>query len=499
MAVLINSFVPTSAHIVGGQFNVIAPILTDTQCSVLQLDPSGNLKVTFTGGSASNPAAGTTGAPVPASASYTGVNIGGILFGITGLNLTNAVPATVAIVDGSGNQITSFGGGTQYADNTASALPTGTLDMVWDNVGNKVRARTIILLGDNLVNPTVPQVGANLLGWDVGNSVWRRVQVTTNTGTLKVDTGAPLVALSDGLSNPTTIEVGANLLGWDAGNSIWRRVQVDSNSGVLQVDASNGGTVTIAGTVTANQGTNPWITSDNHLPGSFLLADGMGNPTTTQIGANLLGWDAGNHLWNRVQVNSGTGSLNVNIVSGSSSGTQYADDAASGTAPTGTLAMGWDSVNAVVRALKVDPSQNLFVNAIQGVAAAINLAWPVKITDGVRVPAVKAASTAAVPADPALVVALSPNSPATVQYADAVASGTAPTGTLAMGWDFAGQQVRALQVDANQNLKVRISDNASESLVDLLGQILAQVRQTNMLMSINMNGSGDDSLNDMVG
>lgn len=56
----------------------------------------------------------------------------------------------------------------------------------------------------------------------------------------------------------------------------------------------------------------------------------------------------------------------------------------------------------------------------QGTAAASAGAWPVKVTDGVNVSAVKAASTAAVVGDPSAVVALSPNSPV-------------PTGTNTIG------------------------------------------------------------------
>lgn len=43
------------------------------------------------------------------------------------LDLTNSNPAVVAIVDGNGDQITSFGGGTQYTEDAASAAnPVGT-------------------------------------------------------------------------------------------------------------------------------------------------------------------------------------------------------------------------------------------------------------------------------------------------------------------------------------------------------------------------------------
>jgi len=43
------------------------------------------------------------------------------------ISLSNHNGVAVAIVDGSGNQITSFGGGTQYAENTTQATATGTV------------------------------------------------------------------------------------------------------------------------------------------------------------------------------------------------------------------------------------------------------------------------------------------------------------------------------------------------------------------------------------
>ncbi len=47
----------------------------------------------------------------------------------TGLSLTNAQPLHVAIVDGSGTQVTSFGGGTQYAELATTSPGTGTLSL----------------------------------------------------------------------------------------------------------------------------------------------------------------------------------------------------------------------------------------------------------------------------------------------------------------------------------------------------------------------------------
>lgn len=52
-------------------------------------------------------------------------------------------------------------------------------------------------------------------------------------------------ALSDALSNPTVSGIGAYALGWDASNSQWRRLQVDTGTGTLKVDP---GTVAVTGT-----------------------------------------------------------------------------------------------------------------------------------------------------------------------------------------------------------------------------------------------------------
>jgi hypothetical protein len=54
------------------------------------------------------------------------------------LDLTNSNPLTVAIVDGSGDQIISFGGGTQYTEGDADATITGTAVM-WEDGSNVLR------------------------------------------------------------------------------------------------------------------------------------------------------------------------------------------------------------------------------------------------------------------------------------------------------------------------------------------------------------------------
>jgi hypothetical protein len=76
-----------------GVYNSSAPTLSNGNYSPLQLDSSGNLKVNIVAGSSGNAAASATGSAVPASADYTGVNVGGTLRGLTGVNPSGSIYA----------------------------------------------------------------------------------------------------------------------------------------------------------------------------------------------------------------------------------------------------------------------------------------------------------------------------------------------------------------------------------------------------------------------
>lgn len=63
-------------------------------------DASGNLQVTGGGGGGGNAAAGPTGSPVPGSADYLGINVGGNLVGVSAANpLPVSISATVIVRD----------------------------------------------------------------------------------------------------------------------------------------------------------------------------------------------------------------------------------------------------------------------------------------------------------------------------------------------------------------------------------------------------------------
>ncbi len=177
---------------------------------------------------------------------------------------------------------------------------------------------------------------------------------------------------------------------------------------------------TITGTVAVTQSTSPWVTSDNHFTHN-LNQDGSGNvgvnienfPATTAVTQSTSPWVVSGTVTSNIQA-SGTpltatgSSLNVNITGGASSGTQYADNAASGATPTGTLSMGWDSTALKVRALKVDNLQNLQVNlaeistTVEGSPAETALDVHITNVSAVPVADSTASSTSSVPSQTAI-------------------------------------------------------------------------------------------------
>lgn len=204
-----------------------------------------------------------------------------------------------------------------------------------------------------------------------------------------------------------------------------------NTSGALRVDGS-GATQPISGTVTANQGGAPWSSNITQIGGSALTlgqkVSASSIPIVIASDQSDIGVTQSTSPWivagNKTNNNAVPGATNLGALSA----------LANASAPT------WIEGNLVL--LSVDLSGGLRVGThavtqsgtwtvAQGAAAALSTAWPVKVTDGTNTmptmdavgragfhkvtdgtntAAVKAASTAAVATDPALVVALSPNS-----------------------------------------------------------------------------------------
>jgi hypothetical protein len=155
--------------------------------------------------------------------------------------------------------------------------------------------------GDNVAAPTAPAVYAFGLAYDGAN--WDRLRgdstdgllvnlganndvTVTNTvtvsGSVTADTELPAaVALSDALGNPTAPQVGSSLLVWDT--TQWFRARGDTTNG-LDVDVTRvSGTVTVAGTVTANIGTSGSLA----LESGGNLATLAGGVTGSKYQANI--------------------------------------------------------------------------------------------------------------------------------------------------------------------------------------------------------------------
>ena len=156
---------------------------------------------------------------------------------------------------------------------------------------------------------TANQGASGSAAWPVSatqNGSWT-VTASAGAGTFTTsDTHFPAVTgLGDGLANPTATQIGANLLGWDATNSVWRRIQVDAGTGVQKVDAS-AYTQPVCGSITATQGSPPWTQNVTQFGGSNAVTGsgvgGAGIPrvtvssdstvTANQGTANATPWNA---------------------------------------------------------------------------------------------------------------------------------------------------------------------------------------------------------------
>lgn len=199
-----------------------------------------------------------------ATANYTAVNDGTNCAGETalvaggaivaagnGLPVTSASGATFAVTQGTAANLlaTVSQGGTWNITNVSGtvSLPTGASTAALQPT-NAAQASTTSGQTGTLVQGAVTTAPPSYT-----NGQTDPLSLTTG-GALRSDVssfgGTAALALSDALGNPTTVELGSNLLGWDVTNTVWRRVQVDTGTGTLKVDP---GTVTVTGTVAATQ------------------------------------------------------------------------------------------------------------------------------------------------------------------------------------------------------------------------------------------------------
>lgn len=331
----------------------------------------GGVTATLSAGSVSvdgaNAAAGTTGAAVPSSASYNGLNISGNLTGQTGFSLGSTRASATAIVDGSGNQITSFGGGTQIAHSGAITVGTtqGTLGM--GRVSAAAPSTTGVIDGDAAhqwmlgTGANVSQLSAAgaLIGGDATNGL--DVDVTRVSGTVTVSATNLDVQIggSDSLTigtfpdnepfniaqmNGVAVSMGNGV----SGTGVQRVTLASDSTGVL----ASVGSITTAvtpGTAAANLGKAEDAAHASGDTGVQVLA------VRNDAGTALAG-TTGDYI--PLSTDS-TGALRV---TGGGAGTQYTEGDVD-TTITGTAMMWEDASNTLVAASATKPVP---VNIISG-------------------------------------------------------------------------------------------------------------------------------------
>jgi hypothetical protein len=359
----------------------------------------------------------------------------------------NHQPVDVAIYDASGNQITTFGGGQQYATGAARGTSTGTLMMIDDGTNIRSALGTTagvqkIDLSATTANATAIKVDNSAVTQPISGTITANAGTNLNTSLLALEAGN-VANLALAQASTTSGQKG-NLILAATTTAAPTYVTAQSNplslttTGLLRVDGS-GVTQPVSGTVTINALTNTSVVKaqlqDNAGTAITVGQKAMASSIPIVIASDQTAIPASQSGTWTVQPGN-TQNTTAWLVQDTATNTSAATAATRGmqimgvfnttpaTLTTGqsgflqldssenllvnlktALPTGTNSIGAVTQAT----AANLNATVTQGPAAAASGAWTAKITDGTTIGAVKAASTAAAAADPAIVVALSPN------------------------------------------------------------------------------------------
>jgi hypothetical protein len=224
----------------------------------------------------------------------------------TVFSLTNSHPLAAQIVDSAGTAITSFGGGTQYANNSVQATPTGTVALGWD--GANVRALSVNASGQqNVIFPSpqaVTQSGSFTVR-NVGNTgavldfAGQNAASPANSFLVGAQFNTAPTTLTTGNASPLQLDSAGNLLvnvkagGAAGGTSSSFGAAIPgtgtaagfSDSTNMQLarvfDADTGaGTQYLLGTVIRSSASGGSLET---FPAPAALADATANPTTSGL------------------------------------------------------------------------------------------------------------------------------------------------------------------------------------------------------------------------
>ena len=193
----------------------------------------------------------------------------------TGTVLTNSTPQHVAIVDGDGTQITSFGGGTQYTEDAAAAAnPVGTANIL---IRTDTPATQVTTDGDNIA-----QRGTNY-----GAAY---VQLVTSSGSY-IDSVGGGTQYTEGDTDASI--TGTVLMMEVAANAI-QPIQGTVADGILVNLGTNNDVIITSGTITT-------ITNSVAVTGTFWQAT---QPVSGTVTANLSATD--NAVLDAIAADTGT-------------------------------------------------------------------------------------------------------------------------------------------------------------------------------------------------
>jgi len=419
---------------------------------------------------ASNPSVGSTGASVPASATYLGISVAGNLTGISSANPlpvianqgTNALLSgawPIKIGDGAANVAKVVGGSTAPGVGDAALVvtisPNNSSKLALETGGNLDQIVT------NTANLALAQ--GNSTTGEKGNLAL--VATTTSAPTYSAGTSNPISQTTSGdlrtvssASSKTQIVDGSGNVIASANNALYvntppttasgsitstQSVQISGNgygTATFQVTGTWTGTLTVEGTV---DGSN-WITTTYVALASGGIASSFSANTIGQVncagltavrlrgatvasGTAAVTWIASQTTATVMADNpfpvTQSGTWNISNISGTvslptgaaTSANQSTEITALGTINT-TLGTPFQSGGSI--------GNTTFASTQSGT-------WANRITDGTNTMAVKAASTAAAATDPSAVIAISPNSNQVIlTSANGVSAGTGTDGNL---------------------------------------------------------------------
>ncbi len=240
---------------------------------------------------------------------------------------------------------------------------------------------------------------------------------------------------------------------------------VDASGRLSTNIGSYGGTSTTLGqkvmassipvTLSSDQST---LVVDTELTAVAALADATSNPTITNIASFLMGYNGA--TWDRVRV-ANTGRLQVDVITGGGSATQYVGDAAATATPTGTMTMGL--ANAAAPAGVSADNDAVAQWFLRNGSSVVNLAsGGTLITAGQKT---MSASLPVVIASDQSAIAVDSELPAAAALANATANPTVPgVGAFLMGYN--GATWDRISTANTGRLQVDVITGAGSTLVD---------------------------------